>query len=426
MAERATSSEKLSHMFGPLSFPTYESSKCKSQFVGLDDDPQDTKCLLCEVSFPLPNDQKKMLTHIFEEHRLVIGDVEKIASLKSYIYYWRVKFGGAPLTQFCTTLLMDCTPDGRPSKNEAYFLLSDCTAEDKTLRSEIQQAKLEWILAQQVKERADTSFKRGCMFCRTEFSGSRNDYLRHLLNIHHLVLGRPENLVFIDQLLDKLHSNVENLICIFCEGKFKDRNALKEHMRKKMHKIINPANKEYDKFYVVNYLEPAKSSLEAQNDVADSEDPTGFSSASEDDEKEWSDWDGEGVDVVCLFCPYNSCDFIKIHEHMINEHQFNFEEVTKNCDFYQRVKIVNFVRRQIHIQKKCVFCDEAAKDLAEHMRRLDHCKLPGRRVWDQPEYYFPTYENDSFLYNLEVNGEDNDKDSDVENLSMEMSSLREK
>lgn len=50
-----------------------------------------------------------------------------------------------------------------------------------------------------------------------------------------------------------------SLICIYCEKLFKDRTALKEHMRKKLHKRINPNNKEYDKFYINNYLEPGKS-----------------------------------------------------------------------------------------------------------------------------------------------------------------------
>lgn len=46
-----------------------------------------------------------------------------------------------------------------------------------------------------------------------------------------------------------------SLRCIYCEKTFTDRNVLKEHMRKKLHKRINPANKSYDRFYVVNYLE---------------------------------------------------------------------------------------------------------------------------------------------------------------------------
>lgn len=45
-----------------------------------------------------------------------------------------------------------------------------------------------------------------------------------------------------------------SLQCLFCEKLFKDRRALKDHMRKKQHKKINPKNKEYDRFYVINYL----------------------------------------------------------------------------------------------------------------------------------------------------------------------------
>ena len=34
--------------------------------------------------------------------------------------------------------------------------------------------------------------------------------------------------------------------------------VLKEHMRKKMHKKLNPKNKMWDRFYLVNYLESGK------------------------------------------------------------------------------------------------------------------------------------------------------------------------
>ena len=44
------------------------------------------------------------------------------------------------------------------------------------------------------------------------------------------------------------------LECLFCEKSFKDRQTLKDHMRKKQHKKINPKNKEYDKYYIINYL----------------------------------------------------------------------------------------------------------------------------------------------------------------------------
>lgn len=44
------------------------------------------------------------------------------------------------------------------------------------------------------------------------------------------------------------------LLCLYCEKTFKDRFTLKEHMRKKLHKKLNPNNKEYDQFYLVNYI----------------------------------------------------------------------------------------------------------------------------------------------------------------------------
>ena len=42
--------------------------------------------------------------------------------------------------------------------------------------------------------------------------------------------------------------------CLFCEKEFKEWSILKDHMRKKGHKRLDPKNKEYDRFYVINYL----------------------------------------------------------------------------------------------------------------------------------------------------------------------------
>ena len=39
-----------------------------------------------------------------------------------------------------------------------------------------------------------------------------------------------------------------------CEKTFRDKVVLKEHMRKKQHRKINPKNTSYDRFYIINYL----------------------------------------------------------------------------------------------------------------------------------------------------------------------------
>lgn len=59
----------------------------KSQFNDIDDEPCNVVCLLCDSAFVLPTDQKNFLLHLFNEHQLVIGDVDKIASLKRYFLY---------------------------------------------------------------------------------------------------------------------------------------------------------------------------------------------------------------------------------------------------------------------------------------------------------------------------------------------------
>ncbi|XP_054004861.1 zinc finger protein 277 isoform X2 [Hylaeus anthracinus] len=392
----------------------------KSQFVGLDDKPYATKCLLCDIKFVLPENEKQLLTHLFEEHRLVIGDVCNIASLKSYIHYWGFKFKEEPLTTYCTTMLMDCTPDGKPSKNESYFLLSDCILEDKTLRDEIYQAKLEWVLSEQSRERTDTNFKRGCIFCRMEFSGLRITYVKHLAEKHNLYLGKPDNLVFIDEFLDKIQNTIENLVCIYCEKLFKDRTALKEHMRKKLHKRINPNNKAYDKFYINNYLEPGKTWRHKQT-VPRENHAVGDQNSENEDEETWSDWNDEDIGITCLFCNYGDKHFYLILAHMKMHHNFDFKDVSKDLTFYQKVKVVNYVRRQIHLQR-CVFCETKVENVLEHMKQQNHFKIPTQKIWDQPEFYFPMCENDSFLYNLDTSGS-SDEESDLDNATEAMMNL---
>ncbi|XP_015124500.1 zinc finger protein 277 isoform X2 [Diachasma alloeum] len=363
--------------------PTKSTVNLITLFVGLDGAPADTQCLLCNSTFILPTNKEQFLKHLFERHRLIIGDVLKIASLRSYVNHWRVKFSEATLTEFCTTLLMNCTPDGKPSKNEVYFLLSDCLPEEKALRDEIHRSRLELGLAQQTHERNDMDFQRRCMFCKTEFSGLRSNYLKHLSDKHNLQLGNVENLVFVDELLDKLQNNIEKLTCFYCEKSFKDRTVLKEHMRKKFHKRINPYNKSYDRFYIINYLESNDSGRRQQLKEINEVEFTGFSTGHQDAENSWADWKEKNV-VTCLFCSNKNEEFSEILEHMKFEHNFDFRDKTRSLNFYCKVKVVNYLRKQSH-EKKCIYCDSFYDDVAEHMRKENHENLPAAHVWNQPE-----------------------------------------
>lgn len=109
------------------------------------------------------------------------------------------------------------------------------------------------FVPRQELERRDTSFSQCCLFCRNVFDGCHADLFNHMAHFHNFSVGQPNNLVFVKELLALLERKLDSLMCIFCEKTFKTRDVLKEHMRKKMHKKINPKNAEYDKFYMVNY-----------------------------------------------------------------------------------------------------------------------------------------------------------------------------
>lgn len=73
----------------------------------------------------------------------------------------------------------------------------------------------EWAIEQQKSEREDTQFSRGCLFCNTHITGTRAQYLDHLSAQHNLQLGHPHNLVFVDQLIDKLQEKIVGYVLYF-------------------------------------------------------------------------------------------------------------------------------------------------------------------------------------------------------------------
>ncbi|VVC95656.1 unnamed protein product, partial [Leptidea sinapis] len=368
--------------FGPLTLH----QKIQKDNIFKSDEPVEVQCVLCDSKYVLPTFEKDMLTHFFMEHRLVIADVSDIADLPGYVKYWKSRF-------------KDNKPDGTKSKNEEYFLLSDVLPEDKELRLNLRQSKLESLLERHAYEREDKNYTKECLFCRYTSVGTRAMYLNHLYEKHNFHIAKPENLVFIDNLVDFISSKLEQLHCIYCEGIFKDRTILKEHMRKKGHKRINAQNKEYDKFFLVHYIGD-KPTVKPNQHKKLSKPRTNVDNVSNvDSDPEWSEWTEEnGPAITCLLCDHTETEYESILDHMERKHEFFFAKATAGMDFYQKVKIVNYIRRQIHL-KQCLSCDTKFDDrinLEKHIKETNHWVLQ-RANWDQPEYYFPTYEDDLFL-----------------------------
>lgn len=316
-------------------------------------------------------------------------------------------------------MLLNHLPDGTPAVNEKYYLLSQVLPQDYELRKNLHLKRLEQVLQQHQFERTDQTFKRECLHCRDVVAPTRASFIEHLFAKHFLQLGKSENLVYIDELIDNVQDKLDQLICLFCSKKFKDRPTLKEHMRKKGHKRINPDNKSYDKYFLVNYKNEmdhprgighsAKQSvqsvmLNSMNVAHRAQSNTEYEkTAQSDSDSDWSDWEGEKQKLNCLFCSINDTDFPAIKNHMKTSHEFDFEAAISGLNFYEKVKVVNYMRRQMHLLK-CVSCDEqfeTIKLLYDHLASLKHYGIGSQSKWDHPEFFFPTYEDDSFLCYLD-------------------------
>lgn len=316
-------------------------------------------------------------------------------------------------------MLLNQLPDGTPSKDEKYFLLSDIDKEDADLRSELARKELNIILKQHQFELTDNTFKRGCIFCREIIEPTRADFVNHLYNKHSLQLGKPENLIFIDSLFDQIEHQMENLVCLFCEKVFKDRQTLKEHMRKKGHKLINPSNKLYDKYFMVNYSKDKPKSTNKKSRTGKSvkqvKDAKPEESDGDSDSSDWSDWKENSQLLVCLFCDEKCSSYDAIKGHMKNgKHEFDLEKAFTDRSFYEKIKMINYIRRQI-INNRCTFCQtkhSTKEELRVHLDTEKHCALETTREdpWNQPEFFFPTFEDDALLYFIEedTNVDNND------------------
>ena len=407
----------------PLKLPEYDKNRLVNH--GLN---EEVKCLFCDNSYEVPTSQKEFIAHLVETHHFMIDQPHMISDLASYVNYWSKKFEDSPLTEFCSVLTSKVTSkDSKEEKEVDFFMLSDVHREDRELRLLLQRRRLEEILDYHRLEREDKSFKRDCLFCRTTFEGDFSKLLNHMAFDHNFSVGKPDNIVFVNELIDLLDKQLSENICIFCEKTFKTRDVLKEHMRKKGHKKINPKNANYDKFYVVNYQEFGRKWEEISRDkdgnFSEDELPTGFDSADSDDTETdgesapWNDWVGDRGCAVCLFCPAKYPDLNDLLTHMTSIHDFDFQHVRNSLrlSFYRQIKLVNYIRRKMHL-KECFYCGEefgSAEEVTAHLEKEAHMKVPedAARTWDSADYFFPTYENDELLNLLddELFGRDEDE-----------------
>ena len=129
---------------------------------------------------------------------------------------------GHEISEYCTVMLLKQTPDGKITQHdEKYYLLSEVLPKDAELRDTIKKSCIKKVLEQHQFERTDENYTRECLYCRDVVDPTRHLFVEHLYNKHGLLLGKPENLVFIDELIDVVQGKLETLICLYCEKLFK-------------------------------------------------------------------------------------------------------------------------------------------------------------------------------------------------------------
>jgi hypothetical protein len=198
-------------------------------------------------------------------------------------------------------------------------------------------------------------------------------------------------------------------------------------MRKKQHKCINPENKEFDKYYIINYLEQGKKWKELKNekdhrlftnnnhhqrnDKNNNESKKYHADAVDDNDQSIEDWNDPVQTYFCLFCDDAFETEDEILNHMISQHKYDLKSIISQMklSFYNQVKLINYIRRQV-LTNTCFICQKKLDTKAEFLQHLHEndfqhiAEFPSADLWDQPEYFFSTFEDDSLLCLLDDSG----------------------
>lgn len=375
----------------------------KEDEVGLllDDDgllDNETPCLMCDyVESDVDSNKKhwdEYLCHLVVCHHIVIGDVKLVKDLRNYALHWKNRLKQAPIEEFCTKILTNCGPKDQ-AKKEEYYLLCHSLPEDLKVRQQIHMNKLKQMLLRHEFERKDTTFERTCLFCSKQLIGNRLQLFNHMTSQHGFNVGHPDNIVNVNEFLDLIESKLESLQCLLCENKFNDKLTLREHMRKKLHRKLNPKNKEYDKFYLINYLQFGMNWEEIHHDHV----------INEDEKDDWSGWVGKLPVANCFFCSERDCGTTSVYDHMTHAHDFDFIKICHDMQmsFYQQVKMINFIRAQTASFLREHNMESSDPDVINEVVTNVKEKIGDREKWNKPQFYFPTIADDALLYGLVEN-----------------------
>ncbi|KAJ6230731.1 zinc finger protein [Anaeramoeba flamelloides] len=319
----------------------------------------------------------------------------------------------------------------KPNLDSVSFIEIIKQKETKKENNKKQSAKeiLDEMIKIQQKER-NSKFSKKCLYCR-EVLNNRKEFFEHLYFRHKFNIGKYDNLVLTDEFIQVIKEYLDKQQCIFCKKIFPNIKMTTTHMRKKRHYRINPKDKRFDKFYMKYYLKNCHKEESQYSNELSSDNISGSESGLEyeyqnilnqennliqdENEDNWEDSDDNSI-AQCLFCEKSSSKVELIFQHMNEIHNFELNSFRKNqnLNFYQTVKIINYIRLKIR-EHNCPVCDKNFKDnnkLLNHLHLKNHVyvKIDKNQLWNDEQFLIPILENDLILQGFCDDSEFSDDD----------------
>ncbi|KAI7901828.1 uncharacterized protein BX663DRAFT_512541 [Cokeromyces recurvatus] len=354
---------------------------------------------------PIPFvDTTSLVKHLKDDHQLVFKNLHHMyMALDTYLSRWAKEFENKSISEIGEL----------DTNNNVYVINPEKCALDKKIREDMQRAKLNEVLKTQQNEREnDSKVPRKCLFCKI-IGENRTTLFKHMFSEHNFNIGLPDNLVYVNEFLDTLEGKLSKLQCLYCEKTFTSPAVLRKHMRKKKHFKIAAKNRQYDRFYVINYLEPGKNWESFEHDTYDSDDDK------QDDS--WADWEEDVQEsTMCLFDTQVLPSPKEALDHMKKVHHFNLSELrkTKGLDFYQVIVLINYIRHQSS-NLTCFSCEKVfdnETELADHYKEgscITKFVPMDAPFWKDPRFLIPTYENDPLLTGFEEEENEEEEEEDL-------------
>jgi len=343
-------------------------------------------CLLGDCSYTwdtASQPQATVLTHLLIKHSVVIATIDTVYDVPDYCKYWRNKINTGNLAVHMTQITAVMQYKEGPAQ---YYLKDDTSNEDRNLRYKLYQDTLDRVLVLHLAERSRV-FKLVCLFCPDTLQAVKSSVCQHLSELHNFNLGNPDNTVHFAEFIELLRGKMKEGKCFYCDKTFRDYKTLREHMRKKFHKKINADNKEYDKFYLVNYREFGKNWKSLEEDREER-------SAEPKEEDDWTEWTEDSPSVQCLLCSRTFRNLPDTTHHMATQHCVYFDKLIEGVAYYDQIKLINNIRYSVE-KGRCPFCQINEADFTSHTcstsSKLDMSVLEDER------YLFPALDNDFLL-----------------------------